>query len=54
MANLVEEIEEVSGYLFTHADCPNCTDDNAFEGDCSGETVKCKYCDYEFYIGTVR
>lgn len=48
-----DEVEAVLGYLFTHADCPHCSDDNAYEGDRSGETVTCTACGKDFDIREV-
>lgn len=49
-----EELEEVSGYIYTHVDCPNCNEPVEFEGDRSSENVICDACGFEFRIGLVR
>ena len=49
-----KEIEDVSGYLFTHADCPECGEVNEYEGDCASRVVACTACDYRFRIYEVK
>jgi len=48
-----EEIEVVSGYLYTHADCPACGINHEREGDCQGDIWYCDQCKCKFKIGTV-
>lgn len=36
--------EEVTGYLYTHWDCPYCGEANESEGDVKGEEVTCDEC----------
>lgn len=48
-----EEMEEVTGYIYTHADCPYCLEQGDYEGDAQGETVHCTACGKDFKIGIV-
>lgn len=48
-----DEIEEITGYLYTHWDCDACGETNETEGDRSGEDVKCTACDCVSHIGKV-
>jgi transcription elongation factor Elf1 len=49
-----DEDNEVSGYIFTHFDCPHCNEPGEVEGDAAGDTITCTACDGELKIGTVR
>lgn len=49
-----EEDNEVSGYIFTHFDCPHCSEAGEVEGDASGDTLICTSCEGTLRIGTVR
>lgn len=48
------ELEAVLGYLYTHADCPNCDEPGEYEGDCSSDKVHCTACGFDFKIREVR
>ena len=37
-----KESEEVTGYLFTHVTCPECSDEKQLEGDVQGDTIECE------------
>jgi len=42
------EMEQSSGMLYTHADCPYCYSGNEYEGDIKCEVVECCDCGKEF------
>lgn len=43
-------IEQVTGYPYTHWDCPHCGSDNQTECDAKGEILRCQDCDKEVEI----
>ncbi len=45
-------MESVTGYIYTHWDCPACDAVNEEEGDCGGQTVTCVDCGCEVFIGS--
>lgn len=48
------ELEQASGWLRTHFDCPNCNFDFSEEGDMSGEVIVCPDCEESFFCAVVR
>lgn len=42
------------GYLYTHVDCPGCSEPSELEGDCGGDNVECDVCGCVFKIREVR
>lgn len=49
----MDEDAPVTGYIYTHADCPNCGEAGDYEGDRSHEEVRCTACGETFKIGGV-
>lgn len=45
---------EVLGYIYTHADCPSCNENNELMGDRSGEKIICDNCGFKFRVREVR
>ena len=48
------EPEEVSGYLRTQWDCPECGEVCDVEGDASSEIVACDACGFRVHIMEVK
>lgn len=46
----VRNMEEATGYIYTHADCPDCGMEEMLEGDAMGEEVECEHCKCKFVI----
>lgn len=47
------EAEEARGYIYTHADCPHCSEAVEVEGDATGDTIQCDACEGSFTLGQV-
>lgn len=45
-----DEPETAIGFLYTHFDCPYCSEAQEAESDIKGETVECEFCKREFVI----
>lgn len=43
-----KELEKVTGWFFTHYDCPSCNEVIETEGDTRGETIECDVCGKKF------
>lgn len=41
-------MEQATGYIYTHYDCPHCGSMVEFENDTKGETLECPECEQEF------
>ena len=39
-----DEREDVTGYIYTHWDCPACGEVNEFEGQASNDEAECQEC----------
>ena len=48
------ELENITGYLKTQWDCPQCDSANEEEGDATSDTVECIDCHTKFKISSVR
>ena len=43
----------ICGYIYTHFDC-DCGEVFEFEGDASGDVVRCNVCNTEYRVGEMR